>query len=125
MVGTTSGVSVTKNRNDNDIVLYQGKTVNFEVIWGGSTPINVTGYSAKLQARETATSANPMVTFQSPSSGIIVGTTDGKFTFSMTATATAALTPAVGVYDFEITSPSGIVYLVMSGKFKIEAEVTR
>lgn len=125
MAGTTSGVKITKNQCDIDIVLYQGKTVNFEVIWGGATPIDVTGYSAKLQARTSAAAASPMVTFQSPSSGITVGTTDGKFTISMTATATAALTAAVGIYDFEIISPAGAVYLVMSGKFKIEAEVTR
>ena len=125
MAGTTSGVSITKNRNDVDIVLYQGKTVNFEVIWGGTTPIDVTGYTAKLQARETPESASAMVTFQSPSSGITVGTTDGKFTFTMSAANTTALVPAVGVYDFEITNPSGAVYQVMSGKFKIEAEVTR
>jgi len=94
-------------------------------LFGAAAPIDVTGYSAKLQARLTADAATPMVSFQSPSSGITVGTTNGKFTFAMTATATAALTPAIGVYDFEITNPSGAVYQVMSGKFTIEAEVTR
>lgn len=125
MTGTTTGVSITSRAPFVDIVLYQGKTVNFEVIWGGDTPIDVTGYTAKLQARETAASASAMVTFQSPSSGIVVGTTDGKFTISMSAANTAALTPGVGIYDFEITTAGGSVYLVMSGKFKIEAEVTR
>jgi hypothetical protein len=124
MTGTTSGVTITKNKSDIDIVVYQGKTINFEVIWGGSTPVDVTGFSAKLQARETAASVTTLFSVTN-GAGITVGTTDGKFTISMTATNTAALTPSVGVYDFEITAPSGAVYLVMSGKFTILAEVSR
>jgi hypothetical protein len=54
-----------------------------------------------------------------------VGGANGKFTISMSATDSAALKPSVGIYDFEIISGSGAVYLVMSGKFQIEAEVTK
>jgi len=125
MAGTTSGVKITQKDGDVNIILYQGKTVNFEVIWGGATPINVTGFSAKLQARLVAATVTPMVTFESPSSGITVGGVNGKFTISMSAANTALLVPASGIYDLEITDGSGNVNLVMSGKFKIEAEVTR
>ena len=125
MAGTTSGVKITQNAGDINIILYQGKTVNFEVIWGGAAPIDVTGFSAKLQARKVAASVSPMVTFQSPSSGITVGGVNGKFIISMSATNTALLVADTGIYDLEITDGSGNVFQVMSGKFKIEAEATR
>ena len=124
MAGTTSGVKISKNQCDTDIILYQGKTVNFSVIWGGDTPIDVTGYSARLQARETADAATALVDL-SNGSGITVGTTDGLFTISMSATDSAAVAAFVGVYDFEIEDSSGNVYLVMSGKFTCLAEVTK
>jgi hypothetical protein len=125
MAGTTSGVAISKNNADVDIILYQGKTVNFEVIWGGASPINVTGFSARLQAREFAKSATAFLDLSSTNGFITVGSSNGKFTIAMSASQSALLTPAVGVYDFEIVDPSGNVYLVISGKFRIEAEITR
>lgn len=125
MAGTTSGVSVSKNGSDVDIVLYQGKTINFEVIWGGGSPIDVTGFSAKMQARQTATATDLLADFSDTNSRISVGGADGKFTISMSAADSAVLKPCVGVYDFEITDGSGNVYLVISGKFKIQPEVTK
>lgn len=125
MAGTTSGISISKNGDNVDIVLYQGKTVNFEVIWGGDAPINVTGFSAKLHVRESAVSSAVLTEFSNTNSRIAVGGANGKFTFSMPAATSAALPVFVGVYDFEITNPSGSVFLVMSGNFKVEAEVTK
>lgn len=125
MAGTTSGVSIAKNGGDIDIVLYQGKTINFEVIWGGSTPIDVTGFSAQMQARVSAAATELLADFSSDNSRISVGGADGKFTISMSATDSAALKACVGVYDFEITDVAGNVHLVMSGKFKISPEVTK
>lgn len=125
MAGTTSGVSISKNGDDVDIIIYQGKTVNFEIIWGGSAPIDVTGFSAKLQARQAASSSAILAEFSNANSRISVGGADGKFTISMSATDSANLKPCVGIYDFEITDVGGNVYLVMSGKFQISAEVTR
>jgi hypothetical protein len=125
MAGTTSGVSISKNGDDIDIVLYQGKTINFEVIWGGETPINVTGFTARMHAREAASSTAILAEFTNANGRISVGGANGKFTISMSAADSAALKPCVGIYDFEIISASGAVYLVMSGKFQIEAEVTK
>jgi len=124
MAGTTSGVNIVQNGADVDITLYQGKTVNFNVIWGGSSPINVTGYSARMQVRECVASTTAIISLTN-GSGITVGTTDGKFTFSISATTTAAYSAMNGVYDFEIVDGSGNVYLVMSGLFIITPEVTR
>lgn len=125
MAGTTSGVSISKNGADVDIILYQGKTINFEVIWGGDTPINVTGFSARMHARQAATATTTLAEFSNSNGRISVGGANGKFTISMSAADSAALKPAVGIYDFEIVDGSGNVHLVMSGKFQIEAEVTK
>lgn len=125
MAGTTSGVSISKNGGDIDIVLYQGKTINFEIIWGGGAPIDVSGFAAKMQARESTSSSSALAEFSDANSRISVGGADGKFTISMSATDSAALKPCVGVYDFEITDTAGNVHLVMSGKFQISPEVTK
>ena len=128
MAGTTSGVIFKKVGTDLNITQYQGKTVNFDVIWGGSAPEDVTGYSAKMQARKGVTSTEVLLEFNSVSGAdglITVGTTDGKFTFSMPAVDSAAITPFCGVYDFEITSAAGVVVLVFSGRFEFLAEVTK
>jgi len=125
MAGTTSGVSISKNGSDIDIVLYQGKTINFEVIWGGTTPINVTGFSARMQARQAASATAILAEFSNSNGRISVGNSNGKFIISMSAADSALLKAAVGVYDFEIVDTAGNVNLVMSGKFQIEPEVTK
>lgn len=125
MAGTTSGVSISKNGSDIDIVLYQGKTINFEIIWGGASPINVAGFSARMQARQAASSTAILAEFSNSNGRISVGNSNGKFTISMSAAESALLKPAFGVYDFEIVDTAGNVNLVMSGKFQIEPEVTK
>jgi len=119
MSGTTSGVKIEKNLDDVDITLYQGKTVNFSITWGGTAPIDVTGFSAKLQARKD---------YSTPVLVEIIGAPQGLngiITFSMTASASAAIAPFEGVYDLELVTSASAVHQVMSGKFKVVAEVTR
>lgn len=125
MAGTTSGVSVVKDGNNIDLYIYQGKTVNFEVIWGGATPIDITGYTGRLIARQSASSNQALVEFSTTLGNITNGGVNGKFTLSMSAAASAALQPCAGVYDFEITTGAGAVHLVMSGAFSVVAEVTK
>ena len=126
MASTSSGVKITQNVNDTDIILYQGKTVTFEIVYNdvNGDPVDVTGYLARFQARETVASATKLIDWDQASE-ITVGTTDGTFTFQVPAADTAAIAAFRGVYDMEIQSPAGDVDLVISGKITVLAEVTR
>lgn len=71
-----------------DIELYQGDTFSFSlVLKNGGTPINVTGWTAQAQIKKVSDSSPG----ETPNLAVTVGTSDGKFTISLTDTATAAL----------------------------------
>jgi len=125
MAGTTSGVKFTANGDDTDIKLYQGKTILFELIWGGDAPIDVTGFDARMQLRKSTTYSDFEAEFTVANSRVAIGTTDGKITFSMTATDSALLDVSAGVYDIEVIDDSNNVFLAMSGQYEIIGEVTR
>jgi len=112
-----------------DIEIKQGETWVREVVWKNTsgTAINVTGYHAALMARvkkeDTTTAINILDTGTSPA--IVVGTTDGKFTITLTAAITAALTFDKAVYDFKVTSAAGIVTYLLEGEITLNKAVTR
>ena len=125
MVGTTSGVLFTQRGADFDIQLIRGASVSFGMIWGGaSTPLDVTGFTANLQVRETANDVSPAFEFKNANSRVTIGSTDGLITFSMTATDSAALTLGNYVYALEIVDAASQNIQVMSGKLKVIQGVT-
>ena len=104
----------------------QGATLSRPIVWkdANGTPIDVTGYTARLHVRKAVASATTLLELTSPTE-IVVGTTDGKFTINMTDVETAALTFVSGRYDLEVISPGGVVTRLLEGKFKVSKEVTR
>jgi hypothetical protein len=46
MSGTISGVEFTQSGDDVNLSVFRGKTLRFSVIWGGATPIDISGYQA-------------------------------------------------------------------------------
>lgn len=127
MASTVSGILFTKNGDDVDAILYQGKTVSFYAVLKDEdgVAVDVTGYSAKFQARETAASATAVIDWTSANGKIAVGTVDGKFTVSVSATDTAAIAAMRGGYEFEVTSGAGAVKTLISGKMTVIAEYAR
>lgn len=109
-----------------DIVIEQGATWNPVFTWKDSAgaAINLTGYSARLQIREKVTSSTTLVSLTS-ASGITLGGAAGTIAPLLTATETAALNFATGVYDLELVSGSGVVYRLLQGRVKLSKEVTR
>jgi hypothetical protein len=126
MVGTTSGVIFTKVGANTDLVILQGNTINFSFIWGGSTPINNTGFDAIMQIRESLDSAMPIAEFSVGNGRITVGGANGAFNFFMDDTDSANL-PALsgGVYSIKITDGAGFVYQAASGSCVIKVGATR
>lgn len=125
MAGTFTGFEISESGSDQNIKLYQGKTITIPFIYGGDTPIDVTGYDARLQVRKSASSDTVIASFTVDDGRVSIGGANGAITLSMTAADSAALPAGSYVYDFEIIDDSGNVFLAMSGDCVIVAEVTR
>lgn len=110
-----------------ELVIIQGKSLQAQLVWGGSTPINVTGFGARLSVRPNfAHMGIPTADFTLQNNRVSVGGADGKFTFTMDATASAALpAPFTGVYEIEVTQPDGVVHRAVSGTATILPEVVK
>ncbi len=122
MSGTTSGVDFSHSGDGIHMKLYRGKTPNFEIIWGGSTPIDVSGYEASLQIRDLN---NALMLEMSTANGkITVGGTDGKFTFSASSSETSTIN-SVGKWELELTAPGGDVYRALSGTLTPIEEIVK
>lgn len=89
-----------------------------------NVPINLSGYSSRLQVRQAYYSDNPMIFLQS-GSGITLGGSAGTIDILIAASATSLLPAGPHVYDLEIVSPSDIVDRLIEGKFHVTPEVTR
>jgi hypothetical protein len=112
MSGTTSGVIFSRTGEDTNMRIFRGKTLSFSIIWGGSTPIDITGYSASLQARDRLGAL--MLDLSTSNGGIVIDGPNGTLTFA----ADPALTDQVitaGRYEVEMTNTAGDVYRVISG----------
>ena len=122
-----AGMIFTAGKGDMaSLKLLQGKTLESSIIWGGSTPINVTGFSARLTVRADYNSTAAIADFTVANGRVTVGTTDGKFSFSMSATDSSALpAPFTGVYEIEVTDAAGKVYRAVYGAATIEPEVVK
>jgi len=110
-----------------DMVVDQGATLSRTVTWKDSTktPIDLTGYSARMQARASATSATTVIELTTVNGRIALGGAAGTVTLTVSATDTAALPAGRYVYDLELVSAAGVVNRLIMGNFVVRAEVTR
>lgn len=111
-----------------DLKCYQGATFDYALTWSAAgTPVDLSGYSARLQVRESFDSATAVVSLTS-GTGIALGGTAGTIDLLIPATETALLdgTPNTQfIYDLELESSSGVVTRLVEGNFFIYPEVTR
>lgn len=107
---------------------YQGANFDYTLTWKtGGTPVNLTGYSARMQVRDGYDGGSAIVSLTS-GTGITLGGTAGTIALALSATTTAAIdaTPSGQyVYDLELVSGAGYVTRLVEGTFIVEPEVTR
>jgi hypothetical protein len=87
-------------------------------------PVNLSGYSSRLQVREAYYSTDPLVSLVS-GSGITMGGSAGTIDILISASVTSQFPTGTHVYDLEIISPSNIVDRLIEGTFNVTPEVTR
>lgn len=111
-----------------NFTIEQGVTLTktFTYTDAAGDPINLTGYSARMQGRATMQSSAPVFErTTTPANGLSIPSGGGgQIVMTMTATETAEL-PCGGIYDLEIISPTGTVTRLLQGSFSLSYEVTR
>lgn len=110
-----------------DMVIDQGATLSRTITWKDSAkaPINVTGYSARMQVRASVTATTTVIELTTANSRIALGGAAGTVTLTVSAADTAALAAGRYVYDLELVSGSGVVSRLIMGNFVVRGEVTR
>lgn len=108
-----------------DITIYQGATYDMTFTWKdeSDTAVNLTGYSARLKARESVDASTAFISLTS-SSGITLGGAAGTIRVLISATDTSLITQS-GVYDLELESGAGVVTRLLQGNLILSKEVTR
>jgi len=110
-----------------NFIIEKGTTFTRTVTWTDSEgdPIDLTGYTARMQGRASMDSTTTLFSLTSPSTGISIPTpANGALIITLTDTQTTNL-PCGGVHDLELVSPSGTVTRLFQGSFDISNEVTR
>lgn len=90
-----------------------------------TSPVNVTGYSARMQLRSLPQDADAVLTLTSAAGEITVTGQSGQFDVHATAAQTGAIDEGTYYYDIEVTSQAGIVTRLAQGQIVVTPEVTR
>ena len=102
--------------------VYCGATWERTFTWTiNGTPVNWTGYTAKMQVKEYLNS-DSVLTLTS-GSGITLGGSAGTISLVMSSAATGAVTPGQYIYDLEVTNGT-VTYRVLEGKLTFDGQVT-
>lgn len=109
-----------------DISTEQGSTLSRVVTYTNDegNPVNLTGYTARMQVRPRATSSLAYLSLTSASGGITLGGTTGTITILVDGSVTSEIPSGNYVYDLEVAN-GAYVDKVMGGDFTLSAEVTR
>jgi hypothetical protein len=109
-----------------NLTFSQGATWKLNITYTNDTgnPVNLTNYTARMQARSTYDASTAALSLTN-GSGITLGGTAGTIGLLVGATVTAAIGAAQYVYDLELVSASGEVTRLIEGTLIVTPEVTR
>lgn len=110
-----------------DLTIEQGATFRKTFRWRDSTntPIDLTGYTARMQIREEYDSSNYIIELTTANGGIAITEAEGVVDLFISDSNTAAITNKRGVYDLELITPSAEVIKFIKGAVIIIEEVTK
>ena len=110
-----------------DFQIEQGATLLKPIVWKDSAgvAVNLTGYSAKMQIRQSASSTDVLLELSTANSRISITALTGTITLIFSAAVTAAIDWSRGRYDLELTSSDGTVTRLIEGQISVSKEVTR
>lgn len=90
------------------------------------SPIDISGYTARMQIRRTLESSSPMISLTTENNRLVINPGDeaNQILINLSDDETSTLTTN-GVYDLEIESPGGVVSRILQGTVTVSLEVTR
>lgn len=88
-------------------------------------PIDLTGYTARMQIREKVDSTTTLDDLTTLNGGIILDVANNKITLFISAVDTALYTFNSAVYSLEMVSSTGVVTPLLNGTLTLVKEVTR
>lgn len=108
-----------------DMVVEQGATYTLNMTWRDpeAAPIDLTGYSARLQAR--ARGGEVLVEMNTENGDITLGDEDGTIQLRLNAATTSGLQAGIYRYDLEVETGEGEVTRLLRGQFIVEGEITK
>jgi hypothetical protein len=87
-------------------------------------PVDLTGYTARMQIREKVTSETVLETLTTSNGKILINNTSKTISMILSAATTEAYTWKTGVYSLEMEK-DGVVVPLIYGSVAVEREVTR
>ena len=110
-----------------NITIEQGATYRLSAVWkdAGGTPINLTGYTARMMVRRKYSDPAPLLTFTTENGAIVLGGALGTVEVTGLATLTDDLPVKPCVWDIELISPTGFVKRLLEGSATVTPEVTK
>jgi len=101
--------------------LEQGATFSRTLTYkdAAGNAIDLTGYTARMQARPYVGSPNKVLDLTTENGGISIAAATGKITWTVAASVTAAIKQDSLVYDLELIAPDGTVTRVIQGTLTV------
>ena len=115
---------VIASANASQFTVTNGATGTY--ISGGlaTAPINITGYTAKMQMRSYPDNPTSVLTLTTENGGITITGATGNIALHATATQTGAINQGPYDYDIEIYQGASVTRVVQ-GQVEVSAQVTR
>ena len=113
-----------------NLIIEKGSTFTRVFTWqtkdqeNNIVPVDLSGYTAKAQFRETYDSPEPFFDLSTENGGITLGSTLGTITLVISASASSQVTANTGVWDIELYSGDYAIRL-LEGRVTLTPEVTR
>jgi hypothetical protein len=129
-INSTDTYHVATKLTADTIELNGINSVGYKVYTSGgileyNTPIDLTGYTARMQIRGKIDDAGTIAELTTENSGITISTANSTITITISATATALYTFSTAVYSLELVSSGGVVTPFITGTMTLVKEVTR
>ena len=113
-----------------NLTVYKGSTKTVVIRWGAgstTTPVNLTGYKARMQVRKRVTDPVVLDELTTENSRIVItDAVNGELELRFPAATSTAYEFTTAVYDLELVEPDNItVHRILEGIFTASPEVTR
>lgn len=109
-----------------DLYIEQGATYLRSFVWKtSSAPVDLTGYTARMQIRRNPASDEVLFSATTENSLLTITPLDGKVDLVIPATDTESFDWRTARYDLELESSVGVVIRLVQGTVTVSKEITR